>query len=115
MRHESQDVARRVADACDIIARAVRVGFRCRLAFARAVAKDDAVFALQLFKGGVVASVVAFGMSDWNAEHASRLQLIGKRRLGRLDANIDVIADEMQVALATERAGQESGFAQDLY
>src|SRR5918911_268871 len=53
-------------------------------------------------------------MRDGDAEHAPRFQLIGEGRLGRLDADADMLADEMQIAVANQRAGQKASLAEDL-
>src|SRR5437868_1180301 len=71
MRHQSQHVAFVITDARYLVARAVRIGIGGRLAALVAVTKDDAILARQLFQSLIVADVVAFGVCDWNAQHAS--------------------------------------------
>jgi len=114
VRHQAEHVALAVADARDVVARAVRVRFFRRLAALVAVAEDDAVLALQLFERRVVADVVALAVRDGDAEHAPRLQPVGERRFGRLDADADVVADVVQVAVAYQRAGQKPRLAENL-
>ena len=38
----------------------------------------------------------------------------GERRVGLLDAQVHVLAEELQLAVAEHRAGQQAGFEQDL-
>src|SRR5262245_19383178 len=38
----------------------------------------------------------------------------GELRVGALDADVDVLADELQTAVAQQRARQQTGFAQNL-
>src|ERR1035438_6049157 len=59
VRHQAKDVAVFVADAGDIIERTVRVGGIGDRAVLRAVAEEDAVFALELFDHGRLGEIVA--------------------------------------------------------
>ena len=62
----------------------------------------------------VIAEVVAFHVADRNFEHFALGQLLGVRRVGALDANVDGLADVLQSSVAHERARQQPGFAKNL-
>src|SRR5260221_6999895 len=53
-------------------------------------------------------------MADRNAQDLPGPRRAGERRLGLLDAQVDVFAAVLQAAIAEHRAGQQSRFEQDL-
>jgi hypothetical protein len=114
VRHHAEDVALAVADAGDRARGAVRVRVAGQAAFAVAVPKDHLAIAFQLVERRVVGEVVAFSMSNGCAEDLSLGQLAGERRVRLLDADHHVAAEEPQVLIAHQRAGQQSHFRQHL-
>src|SRR5205085_4871834 len=108
---QAEHVAAARADARDVVARAVEVRLICKLSARVAVAEDHAVFAQEFFVRLVVADVVAFGVRDGEAQDLARAQAGGEGRLGRLDADVDVLADEVKLAVSYERAGQKPRLA----
>src|SRR6266404_7465199 len=64
VRHQSQNIPLVIADAGDVLARAIRVRGLRRLSVSVAIAKDDPVFAAQFVKGRIVTDKVSIGMSD---------------------------------------------------
>src|SRR5262249_5455083 len=79
-----------------------------------AVSKDDAVLTLELGHRRFVAEIIAFPMRHGDAQDLPLLIAVGERRVGALDADVDMLADELQVAVAQQRARQQAGFAQNL-
>src|SRR5687767_1129833 len=53
-------------------------------------------------------------MRDRSTEHTTYGNLICERAVRRFDANVNVIADEMQVAIANQRARQKARLAKNL-
>src|SRR5262245_51953325 len=53
-------------------------------------------------------------MRDRNAQYLAFLIAAGERRVGALDADVDVFTDELQIAITQQSARQKSGFAQNL-
>ena len=104
-----------VADAGDVVQRAVRVGRVGDLAARVAVAEDrrgrDASSSRDDLRLGVV---VPFAVRDRHPQHAGPGRTPRERRVGLLDADDDVLAVEPQVAVAQHRAGQQPGLEQHL-
>src|SRR5689334_18322956 len=114
MRHQPNDIPSATTKPRDIVARAVRISSVGNGAVFFAVAKDDAIFSLQLGKRVVVADVVAFRVRDRNTKHGAARQLVSKRTVNSFYTNINVFADEVQIAIANQSARQQPGFAENL-
>src|ERR1035437_6303294 len=61
-----------------------------------------------------VGDVVALAMRHRHADHLARIVAAGEWRVGALDPQIDVAADEAQILVAHQYPGQQAGLAQDL-
>ena len=61
-----------------------------------------------------VGDVVALTVRHRHADHLAGIVAAGKRRIGALDPQIDVAADEAKLRVAHQHAGQEPGLAGDL-
>ena len=72
MRHQTENIARTIADAGDVIARAVWIGGFRDVPVLVAVTKHDAIFPLEFCERLIVADVVAFSMSNRNSQHRLR-------------------------------------------
>ena len=114
VRHHAEHVARLVADAGDVVERAVGVGALGPLAGGVDVAHDDLVVGLHLLEGRRVDRVVALVVLDDDAQHVALRAGAGERRVRRLHAQVDVPADELEARVPDEAAGQEAGLDQDL-
>src|SRR5579862_302584 len=114
MRHQAEHVASLVADARDVIERAVRVGHVRDLTVLRAVTKKNAVVAFELFNDPRFGEITAFSMRNRNAEHLAFATGVGERRISRFDANMNVFTDEFQSAITDKRAGQQVRFTENL-
>ena len=122
VRHEAEDVEVLVADAGDVVERAVGAGAADRAAAALAglgavggaVAQHDLAVVAHAGQGVGVDPVVALVVLDDDAQHVAGLGRLGEGRAGVLDAQVDVAADELEADVADERARQQVGFGQDL-
>ena len=109
-----QHIALRVADAGNVVARAVWICGLGDAALSITVTNDNAIVAAQLVKSLIVADVVSLSMSDGDAPHRSLLHLIRKRRIRSFDAHVDVFTNKMQIAIADQGARQKTRFAKNL-
>ncbi len=114
MRHQSHYIPLAIANAGNVVARTVWIRGVSHLSVRVTIAKNNSLFALQLSERRIVADKVSFRMGNRHAQHKARLQLVCEWCLGILDSHVYVIADEMQIAIANQRAGQQAGFAQNL-
>src|SRR5262245_53632190 len=62
----------------------------------------------------MIGDVIALAVRDRHADHLSRVIAPRERRIGALDAQIDVATYEFERRVAHQHARQKSGFAQDL-
>ena len=58
--------------------------------------------------------VVALAVRDRNPQHLARVRAARERRVGLLDADVDVLAAELEAAVAQHRARQQARLEQDL-
>ena len=114
MRHQAGHVALFIADAGDVLQRAVRVRAVGQVSTGVAVLPKDLVVGLELGERFFIGEIAAFAVGDGHAENFSRRNLAGERRVGRGGLEENVFAVELQVAVADERAGQQAGFGEDL-
>ncbi len=104
--HHAHDIAFAVEDAGDVAGGAVGVFD---------VAEGDAVFGFEFIEGAVVGKVLAFAVRDGKVESlafGAAFEVNG--RVGGFGAEGDVFADELEVLIAEQRAGQQAGFDQNL-
>src|SRR5260370_28497280 len=79
-----------------------------------AIAKDDALLLLELLQRAIVADIISLCMSNWNAKHGSSLKLIRKGAVHSFNSYKDMFANEVQIAIADQGAGQKTRFAENL-
>ena len=79
-----------------------------------AVAERHPALALEPRDGLAVGDVVAFAVRDRDFDHLAGIVAARERRIGALDAQIDVAADETELGVAHEHAGQQPRLAGDL-
>ena len=60
------------------------------------------------------AIVAAFAVRDGHAQHLALLRRVGEGRVGGVDAQAHFAADELEAAVADQRAGQQAALHQDL-
>lgn len=114
MRHQAKYIAPAVADARDVVSRPVGIGAVCDIALLIAITKDDSVFALKLGQRLIVTDVVSLGMRDRKPEYGSTSHFIGEWSVGSFHSNKNVFTNEMQVPIAYQSSGKQSGFAKNL-
>ena len=78
------------------------------------VAEGDAVVALEGCERRFVTEVVAFHVTDGDLEHLASGQCAGEGRVGRLGAQMHLLADVFESGIAHEGTWQQAGFAEDL-
>ena len=114
VRHHAEDGLGLVEDASNVVLRAVDVGGLGDFSVGLAIAERDAAFVLQRPQCRIVGEVVALVVSHRNADHVARLVALGEGAARILDLQMHVAADELEVAVAHQCAGQESGFGENL-
>ena len=112
--HESENIAGFVADAGDVLPRAVGVGRIGDLALRVGVTKQNLPVDLQAVEGFVVGEIAAFAVRDGDVQQRAGPSGVGKGGVVVFDPHGDVLADEMESAVAHERPGQKAGFTKDL-
>src|ERR1044071_4565483 len=80
VRHQAKHIAFAVADARDVVKRAVRVRFRSRVARSIRVSEDDAILSLKFGKRLSVAEVIAIAVRYRHRKNLPALAAIRKRR-----------------------------------
>jgi hypothetical protein len=114
MRHEAGDVAIPVAKPRDVVDGAVGIARGIIRSVGSRVTKNDLMIFFESCESGFVATVISVGVRDGNLEDLAFLGGIGERRVGLLDADVHVAADETQAAVAHHGAGKQAGFAENL-
>src|SRR5205085_12087285 len=104
--HHAEDVAGAVADPGDRARGAVRIRLAGQSPLGIAVPEDDLAIAFELVERGVVGEVIAFTVSNGRAEDLSLRQRVRERRVGLLDAQQHLAAEEAEVLVAHQRAGE---------
>jgi len=100
MRHQPEHIPLATADARDIVTRPVWVRGVSDASIRFTITKYDSIFALKFCECTVVADVVTFGVCDRNPQHRPFLQLICIRTVGRLHADVYMLTNEVQIAIA---------------
>lgn len=114
MRHQPKHISTAVADARDIVPRAVGIGAVCDISRLVAITKNNPVFALKLVESLIVTDIVSLGMRDWKPEYGSTFHFIGEWSIGSFHANKNVFTNEVQVPVADQSSGKQSGFTKNL-
>ena len=114
MRHQAGHVAAFVADARDVLQRAVGIRGVGQVSGRVAVLPQDLVVGLEFRERGFVGKIAAFAVRDGHAQNFPRRNLARERRIVRGGLEENIFAMELQIAVANERAGQQAGFGEDL-
>jgi hypothetical protein len=114
VRHQTEDVAAFVADAGDVFHRAVGIGRRRRLAFGVDVAQQNLPVFVQPLESYGVGVIAALAVLDRHFEQLAALETRRERRVALLDPQMHRTADELQIGVAHQRAGQQAGLAKNL-
>src|SRR5262245_15443552 len=108
MRHQTDDVARFVAQAGDIVRRPVWIGVVGDEALTIRVTKNDLTIALEPCDYVGLRIVVALAMGNWNAQNLARAACHGERRVNLLHFDQHMFALELDAAIAEHRARKQS-------
>ena len=81
MRHQAGDIAALVADAGDVLQRAVRIRPVRHVAGGIAVLPEDLVPGLESGQGFLIRKITAFAVGDGHAQHLARRNPARKRRI----------------------------------
>jgi hypothetical protein len=104
MGHEAEDIAVLIADSRNVVSRPVGVCGVRRASPSVAVTKQDAAFEFEAMKGGVIREIATLAMSDGKLENGPCPCSICERTVVAFDADVDVLANEVQFTISDERA-----------
>jgi hypothetical protein len=105
VRHQPHDVGVGIGDAGDVGDGAVRV--------VAVVAEDDLPVGLELLEQLGIREIAPLAVLDGDCQPLARLAAGGERRVGSLNSERDVAADERQRLVRAQRAREQAGFAED--
>ena len=114
MGHHAEHAARLVDDARDIALGAVRARFGRNRARRIRIPECNAPFAFEPVERLAIRKIVALAVRDRNLDGLAFAIALGEERLIVLDLQEHVAADEVERRVAHQRAGKQSGLAQDL-
>ena len=105
VRHHAENITLGVADSSDVAEGAIGVFD---------IAKDHAVFGFELVEDVGFGGVAAFAVSDGEAQDLPLGGSVCEGGIGGFDPEVDGAADELQLVVADEGAGEEAGFGENL-
>jgi hypothetical protein len=114
MRHQAGHIALFIANAGDVLQRAVGIRGVGQVSVGVAVLPQDLIIGLELGERFFVGKIAAFAMGDGHAENFACRNLIGERGVGRGGFEEHVFAAKLQRTIANQGARQQVGFGQDL-
>src|ERR1700733_4115470 len=114
MRHHAKHIAALIDDAGDGVHGAVVVPVWVDHAVRRRIAENHPALAFQPGDGLAVGNIIALAVRYRNADHLAGIVAAGERRVGALDPQIDVAADEAKLRVAHQHARQQPSLAGDL-
>src|SRR5579862_8442428 len=114
MRHEAGDIPRFIADSSNIPQRSVWIADFRRLALAVYVLPQDLIFRFKPIQRFTVRKITAFPVRDGHAQQFAVRNLVGEWRVGGKRLQKNVLAAELERAIADQRSGEKSRLAEDL-
>ena len=114
MRHQAGHVAAFVADAGNVLERTIRIRRVGQVSIRIAVSPQNLVVGLELGQSFLVGKVAAFPVSDGDAQDFPGRDFIREGRIRRGGFEVNVLAMELEVAVADERAGQQTCLGEHL-
>ena len=114
MGHHAEHVAALVDDARDVVEGAIGVGLGRGHAVRIGVAEDHLAVQFQVDEFLGVGEIAALAVGDGHAEGVASLASSGEGRVGVLHAQVRPLAPELEVVVAEQGAGEQTGLAQDL-
>src|SRR6185437_12578528 len=112
--HHAEHISRVVDDSGDGVHRAVRAPPLVGVTGAANVAKDHLAFALKSIERLVVRGVTSVTVRDWNAKDRAVFIAVAEQRLGRLDAQLNELGNELEAGVSQQRSAEQPGLARDL-
>src|SRR5437588_10327295 len=111
MRHQAGDVARLVADAGNVIQRTIRVGAFGGLTVGISITPQNLILLPELGERLLIGKIAAFTVRNRDAQEFPRRNAVGKRGIGGGGFEENMLAAELERAVADERAGEQAGLA----
>src|SRR5258705_1974988 len=114
MRHHAEHIAALIEDAGDRVGGAVVVPGGIERSVGRHVTVEHAALGFEPCDGLGVGDVVSFAVRDRHADHLARIIAAAEGRVGALDPQKNVAADEFELRIAHQHARQQPRLASDL-
>ena len=114
MGHESKDIPLQIHDTGDVFAGAVRIGLAGDMAFDVRITEQDLIVFLEFKESRLIGEIIALSVRDGNPENLPFRKSACERCRGVLNAQAHEPADELERFVPQERAGEETGFGEDL-
>jgi len=112
--HEAGYVAFAIADAGDVVCGTVGIAGGVVGTIGRGVAEKNLVIFFESGECVRVAIVVAVAVGDGQLQNLAFLCGVGEWRVGVLNADVDVAANEAEAGVAHHGAREKAGFEEDL-
>jgi hypothetical protein len=114
MRHQAKDIPLAIADASDVFNGTVGIGFGNNATAAVRITQNYLSIVVEFAQCLRVREKTAFTMCNWQTEKRSFRTTVSEWRIIYFQARRDHVTDEAERTIPHERAGQETGFAQNL-
>src|SRR5687768_4898360 len=114
MGHHAEHVTTLADDPSDVALGAVGVGVRADFPTSVRIPEDNAPLRLELLENAGGRHVPAVAVRDGNSEDLAKLVEVGEHGIIVLDTDPRIRGNELQVRIAHQRSGEQSGFARDL-
>ena len=114
MRHQTDDVARFIAEPCNAVDRSVWVRRGDHFTGRAAVPKDDLPIPLESIDDLRRCEVIAFTVRDRNPQNLPRPAGSSERSIGLLDADVHMLATKLETSVPERCARKKSRLEQDL-
>src|SRR3954467_14765329 len=114
MWHQAEHIELFVEHPGDGVQRAVHVPVGIALAFRVGIAEQHAPFGFEASDGAFAGEIAPFAMRDRDADHLTGIVAARERRVGTLDLQMHVAANEFHRRIALENARQQFCLAENL-
>src|SRR5258708_23456429 len=114
MGHQAGHVAFAIANACNIVERAIGIARGVIRAVWSRITEKDLSIVFKVSKRGFVGAVIAVVMGDWDFQDLALRSAAGKGRIGLLNADEHVPANVAKTRIAYHGSGKQAGFEKNL-
>src|ERR1700680_3251914 len=114
VRHQARDVALAVADAGNVVERAIRIARGVICALWSCIAEQNLAILFEIGERCFIGVVVAVIVCDGNFQNLALRSGVGERCIGLLDADEYVAANVAETRIAHHGAGKQAGFEKNL-